>query len=383
MTDAENLRSALVDELTASGWLTTDEWTAAFSAVPRHVFLPRFFALTADGASYEAIDDSHPDWLTMVYRNAVWPTQLDGDKTRWHRARDNGPISGEPTCSSTQPSLMASMLEALHVHDGHRVLEIGTGTGYNAALLAHRLGNDHVVSVDVDTDLIVQARANLGDAGYRPTVTIGDGAQGHRDGAPYDRLIATCSVAAVPPAWLAQVRPGGVILTNLYRQLVGCSLARLTVRDDGTAVGRLLDDSGGFMPLRAHQPANLWGLVKAASKQEGIRRPSRLPETVSNDGPAWTVLADLVLNDVARTDITHDDGRVQWLVHPSGSWAYYETATNDVEQGGPRKLWDELEDIYRLWADNGSPTRDNIGITATPTSETHIWLCEDTNYLNL
>ncbi|MGH3940130.1 MAG: ATP-grasp peptide maturase system methyltransferase [Pseudonocardiaceae bacterium] len=383
MTDADNLRTALVEELTAHKWLTTDQWQAAFDTVPRHLFLPRFFALTPDGATYEAIDDNHPEWLHMAYRNAVWPTQLDGDLTAWQRARDTGPISGEPTCSATQPSLMATMLEALDMQAGQRALEIGTGTGYNAALLAHRLGETNVTTVDVDPSLTTQARVNLDRARYSPTVVTGNGAHGHSERAPYDRLIATCSVAAVPAAWLHQVRPGGVILANLYRQLIGGSLVRLTVHDDGTASGRLLDDSGGFMPLRAHQSPAMWNLIKAASKQEGVTRESGLPEPVSDNGPAWTVLADLLMPGVARTDITRDDGAVQWLVHPDGSWAYYDMTTGDVEQHGPRQLWDELEHVYAMWAGNGKPHRDHIGVTITTTGKHHIWLHNDTNTISL
>ncbi|MGH3947644.1 MAG: ATP-grasp peptide maturase system methyltransferase [Pseudonocardiaceae bacterium] len=383
MTTAEKLRAALVDQLTNHNWLTTEPWRAAFRAVPRHLFLTRFFALTPDGETYQAIDESHPEWLDMAYRNAVWPTQLDGDQSAWQRARDTGPISGEPTCSSTQPSLMATMFEALHIEAGQRVLEIGTGTGYNAALLSHRLGDTNVTTMDIDPDLTGQARANLNRAGYRPSVVTGDGEAGHADGAPYHRLIATCSVATVPPAWLHQVQPGGVILTNLYRQLVGGSLVRLTVHDNGTASGHLLDDAGGFMPLRAHQSPHLWDLVKAAAKQEGTTRQSGLPEPVSDNGPAWTVLADLLMPAVARTDITRDDGAVQWLVHPDGSWAYYTMATADVEQGGPRQLWDELEHVYALWNRNGKPPRDRIGITVTATADHHIWLYDETNTITL
>ncbi|MGI9004088.1 MAG: hypothetical protein ACR2GH_20975 [Pseudonocardia sp.] len=153
MTDAAHLRAAMTTELALGGRLTTKQWASAFSTVPRDEFLHRFFALTDDGTTYEAVDDSRSEWLDMVYRDAVWPTQLDGDPTAWQRAHDTGPISGEPTCSSTQPSLMASMLEALDTEPGQRVLEIGTGTGYNAALLAHRLGDTNVTTVDVDADL--------------------------------------------------------------------------------------------------------------------------------------------------------------------------------------------------------------------------------------
>ncbi len=379
MSDANELRAGLAAELSRHGWLTTPEWQEAFGTVPRHLFLRRFFALTADRSRYEAINHSHPDWLTLVYHNAVWPTQLDGDDTRWDQAWAHGPITGTPTCSSTQPSLMAVMLEALDAREGHRVLEIGTGTGYNAALLAHRLGDDHVVTVDVDANLVTQAQQNLTDAGYTPTVTAADGAKGHPDSEPYDRAIATCSVVAIPPAWLAQIRPGGIIVTSLYRQLVGVPLVRLTVRDDRSATGQLLDDWGSFMPLRAHQYTDSAQLIRAASQQDGEKRASRLPAPVSDDGPAWVVLADLLMADVSRTDIARADGDVQWLVHPNGSWAYHDTTTGIVEQGGPRRLWDELERIHELWTDNGKPARNQIGLTVTPSGDHHIWLHNDAN----
>jgi protein-L-isoaspartate(D-aspartate) O-methyltransferase len=379
VTDAPKLRAALVDELTANGWLISNAWRDAFTTVPRHVFLRHFFALTPDGAAYVAIDDNHPDWLTFVYRNAVWPTQLDTDPSAWARAREHGPITGNATCSSTQPSLMATMLEALSVTDNDRVLEIGTGTGYNAALLSHRLSGEQVTSVDIDPDLITQARINLRDAGYDQTVTVGDGEGGHASAAPYDRLIATCSVATIPPAWIDQVRPGGIIVTNLYRQLTGQSLVRLTVNGDGTASGTLLDDAGGFMPLRAHNKPSLAAIIRAATNQEGEKRSSRLPGPVTDDSPAWTQLADLAMTGVARTDITRDTGDVQWLVHPDGSWAYHDTATGEIEQGGPQRLWDQLEHIHELWTNNGCPTRDRIGITVNAGGEEQLWLSEPAN----
>ncbi|MGH4005352.1 MAG: hypothetical protein ACRDSO_14735 [Pseudonocardiaceae bacterium] len=236
-----------------------------------------------------------------------------------------------------------------------------------------------MTSVDIDPDLIAQARTSLHRAGYSPIVAVADGEGGHASGGPYDRLIATCSVATIPPAWIDQVRPGGIIVTNLYRQLVGQSLLRLTVSDNGTASGTLLDDAGGFMPIRAHQHPNLAAIIRDAMSQDGDTRPSKLPGPITDDGPAWTHLADLLVPDVARTDITRDTGTVQWLVHPDGSWAYHDTTTNQVEQRGPRNLWDELEHVHAVWSENGKPARNHIGLTATATGQTHVWIHEETN----
>jgi protein-L-isoaspartate O-methyltransferase len=89
-----------------------------------------------------------------------------------------------PVSSSTKPDLMLRMLETLDVRDGHRVLEIGTGTGYNAALLSHRVGDHNVYSVDVDAELVRLARERLAGAGYRPTLAAIDGEGGLPEHAP-------------------------------------------------------------------------------------------------------------------------------------------------------------------------------------------------------
>jgi protein-L-isoaspartate(D-aspartate) O-methyltransferase len=153
-----------------------------------------------------------------------------------------------PTSSSTMPSLMARMLEALDVHDGMRVLEIGTGTGYNAALLAHRLGAANVVSIDIDPDLIDQARQRLAELGHSPTLLTGDGAAGAADHGPYDRIIVTAAVPEIPLAWIEQLTPGGKILANLRGDLAGASLCLLTKHDtDDEVIGPILPIGGHFM----------------------------------------------------------------------------------------------------------------------------------------
>lgn len=369
---AEHLRNRLVNELTGHGWLA-DAWRPAFTTVPRHLFLPRFFRQTPDRSRYEAVDGSDPGALELVYSNSVLPTQLDGDDARWDESRHHGPIDGVPTCSSTQPALMAVMLDALDVADGHRVLEVGTGTGYNAALLAHRLGSPLVTTVDIDAGLVRRARQSLAAVGYAPTVVTTDGAGGYPGNAPYDRIIATCSVPRVPAVWLTQTRPGGVILTNLHREIGGGLLLRLTVDETGAASGHLLDDYGAFMPLRSCPTTRTSTLVRAASQASGDMHETHLPGPLADDGEAWTALVALLLPDVARLDIDRPDGPVQWLVHPDGSWAYHDISTHTVEQGGPRRLWTEVEDVYSRWTAHGKPTRPHIGVTIASTGQ-QVWL---------
>jgi protein-L-isoaspartate(D-aspartate) O-methyltransferase len=176
-------RARLAESLRASGraGATVSE---AFLAVPRHVFLPRESAARA-------------------YEDMAIVIKSDAD--------------GLPVSASTQPAMMAIMLEQLGLAAGHRVLEIGTGTGYNAALIAEIVGGSgSVVTIDVEHDLVDQARASLAAAGFTGvTVVCGDGADGVPGHAPYDRIIVTAGVWDLEPQWLAQLAAGGRVVAPI------------------------------------------------------------------------------------------------------------------------------------------------------------------------
>lgn len=168
------------------------------------------------------------------------------------------------------------MWEDLDVHDGHRVLEIGTGTGYSTALGCHRLGDDNVTSVEVDPEIAGTARHALDRAGYHPHLVLDDGLVGAPDGAPYDRIIATCSLRHVPAAWIEQAKPGTVILVTLSGWLGGTGLAKLTVTGPDTAEGGFLPGYVSFMPARAHSPdpAVIPDLSKGAASRKTTLGPA-------------------------------------------------------------------------------------------------------------
>ena len=177
------LHEGLVRHLRKRGHLRSRRVEAAFRAVPRHLFLP----------------DVEPD---RAYADeAVAVKQLES----------------QVVSSSSEPSMMAIMLEQLDLQPGQRVLEVGAGTGYNAALLAHIVGErGHVVTVDLDKDLVEAARRNLAVAGFEGVEVIhGDGAHGHEEGAPYDRIILTTAAWDIAPAWHKQLGPEGWLLMPL------------------------------------------------------------------------------------------------------------------------------------------------------------------------
>ena len=374
MRSAARRRRRLVDTIRRAGAITDPAWADAFRQVPRHVFVPRFFLPDADG--WAAMGHSDPGWLATVYSDRVLVTQLDDDPGMWHAARRTGPVRGVPTSSSSMPSIMAIMLEELFVAGGDRVLEVGTGTGYNAALLCHRLGSANVSTVDIDGRLVRKARARLATSGYRPACEAWDGARGYAPNAPYDRILCTCSVSSIPMAWLEQTAPGGLVVTTLHRP-IGAGLVRIVVGHGAVGFGRVLPRDGRFMPLRAHRFADTQRLLAAISVNGSRPRETHLPiRAVLNPSSRFEFFAGLALPQVVPT-FDADSPATTYLLHPDGSWARHESGDGSglVTQGGPRPLWDLLEAAYADWRALGEPTRERFGVTVSPARQC-FWLDE-------
>jgi protein-L-isoaspartate(D-aspartate) O-methyltransferase len=369
---AGRLRKRMASALLADGAVRDRRWLDAFRTVPRHVFLRRFLLQRADGL-WEAADSTRQDWLELVYRDQVRVTQLDGDPGSWERARARGGVPGEATCSSSMPAIMAIMLEALDVREGQDVLEIGAGTGYNAALLGHVLGDEHVTTVDVDRSIAALARENLAAAGRAPAVVTGDGLLGAPGRAPFDRVLGTCAVTRVPLPWLEQTTPGGLVVTTLNR-LIGAGLVRITAGDGPYGEGRVLREDGRFMPLRAH--ARRWtttALEHARTAEPVTRRETDLPVgAVLTASHPFEFFAGLALSGVAGCHAGRGGAR---FAHEDGSWVRHSTrdGRHVVEQGGPRALWDLAEAAHERWLALGSPRRDRFGVTVAPSGQ-RFWL---------
>jgi len=207
---------ALVDALREAGYLASPSIEGAFRAVPRHLFLPGL-----------------P--LERVYADEAVAT----------KKQDGVAIS-----SSSQPAVMAIMLEQLDLQPGQRVLEIGAGTGYNAGLMAHIVGAEgRVVTIDIDDDLVAAARAHLGAAGVSGVEVVrGDGADGYPDAAPYDRIILTVGAGDIAPAWIAQLKPDGRLVLPL--SLEGNVQKLVAFERSGDHLASVSLHDGGFMKLR-------------------------------------------------------------------------------------------------------------------------------------
>ncbi|MGH3898925.1 MAG: methyltransferase domain-containing protein [Pseudonocardiaceae bacterium] len=344
--ETRSLRREMVTALTNDGTLTDDRWRDAFLAVPRHVLVPTY---------YQAIEhvDGEADrdrWLRLVYSDTTLITQRRSDAV---------------TSSGTMPSLVAMMLEALEVEDGHRILQVATGTGYTAALLCERLGSSKVTSIDVDPDLTTAARDRLRRCGYTLAVITGDGAHGYPNRAPYDGIIVTFGVTSIPPAWIDQTRAGGVILTPVFSGLV-----KLKVTGEGNAQGAFIGP-GYFMRHRRTPNASPGGnSVAVTGEPRWPQRTTDLPSSVYYDTD-FRFFLDLAIPGLAHGYRDNDLHNLT-IRAPDGSHAHV-TPAGDLIQSGPRRLWDDIETIHQGWCSLGTPPRERFGLTVTPQRQS-IWL---------
>ncbi len=226
---AEAARATMVDGLRAAGTLRSPAVAEAMATVPRHRFI--------DGAT---IEEAYANEAIVVKRDAA----------------------GAAISSASQPTIVAAMLEMSGLHSdrrpgqhpaqtpGRSVLEIGTGTGYNAALLATIVGADGpVVSVELDDDLAEAARGRLSGLGLdRVEVVTGDGAAGHPSHQPYDAVVVTAGAPRIEPAWVDQLAVGGRLVVPVVGDDGIGTISCLVKRADG--LDEIATLPCGFLPLR-------------------------------------------------------------------------------------------------------------------------------------
>lgn len=214
--DPTALREALVQSLLRSRTIRSPDVAAAFRAVPRELFLPGVL-----------LADAYRDDAIITHREP----------------------GGLPSSSSSQPSIMAIMIEQAALRPGHRILEIGAGTGYNAAVLREVVGSGgRVITMDIQPAVAQEAETHLRAAGYSDVVVAAaDGGFGYASGAPYDCIMLTASASEISPHWREQLRDGGVLVLPLRLRTQGLSVA---FEKRGTVLVSRSIASSGFMHLR-------------------------------------------------------------------------------------------------------------------------------------
>lgn len=342
---------ALVAALKRDGTLSQPLVEAAFLRVPRHVFIDHFFRREIrDRKPYleKLSPTSYPDvdgWLRTVYADEPLATAYDEEYTA--------------TSSSSSPGAMAIMLETSELRKGMRVLEVGTGTGYNAALLASIVGsNQRVFTVEIDADLAAQARVRLNQVvGEGVTVHTGDGLEGYTPGAPYDRILVTGSTSTVPLPWLEQVRPGGIILMNLIGEMGACAFLKIVKKEAGLAAYGCFLSGSEFMELHEaghypHRRATLVGqyvprpITAQMESQRAEFDPSllwdrRLDFALQLAFPQMS-FASVYVNPMCPCLIDRASDTML-LFRPIDEEHF------QVEVRGDPHLWDRVLTVYRQW----------------------------------
>ncbi|MBC5829745.1 MAG: methyltransferase domain-containing protein [Candidatus Eremiobacteraeota bacterium] len=241
------LRQALVEHLKQEGSIRTAAVEEAFLSVPRHVFVPQ-----------ASLEEAYADRVVRIKEQ-----------------------NGNLLSSCSQPAIIGEMLEQLSVSAGNRILEIGTGSGYTAALLAALTGpRGTVTTVDIEADLVRQAREHLDTAGFAAVKTVaGDGALGDCESAPFDRVLLTASSTDIAAAWWQQLAPGGRLVMPLslkgMQKSVGFArrdriLISETMIDCGFILLRGIDESSDQVYTLSREPP----VFLAADRTVEVARPA-------------------------------------------------------------------------------------------------------------
>jgi protein-L-isoaspartate(D-aspartate) O-methyltransferase len=220
----------------------TEGVVAAFAAIPRTHFISGFYQRLQTEKRENAYryvtreSVGEEQWCRMIYQDTPLITQLGANNV--------------PASSSSQPGLMGQMIDALQIRPGQRILEIGTGTGYNAAILAFLTKSPHLVTtIDIEPRLVERAALSIEEAvGEGMHLVVGNGLQGVPEYGPYDYILVTGAYHTIPRAWLDQLAPGGTLLMD-YHKHFGNVMLLMQKNQQGDITGQALPIHALFMPL--------------------------------------------------------------------------------------------------------------------------------------
>ena len=330
---------------------------AAVRAVPRHLFIERY------AAAFNANDPWGPAEWVAVDRLNPSPEALQAIYS------DRGLMMKPPPehSAASQPALVLTMLHELGLEPGMRVLEIGTGSGWNAALIARGVGSDDLAhSVDIQHDLVERARAHLTEAGH-PGVRLnaGDGAAGWPEAAPFDRIVATVGCPDLPPAWLDQLTDGGVLLVPLLLRGFGAPLLHL--RKDGAAFTGGFRGPSGFMTLQGAHHTDTHDQIIIDDIPEGLPVTSvSLPESI-NAGFLWFLFAT---NDAFRYAVRRGEESPHILHHvDTAAWITFMPDDPSVQVMGESRAFDDLRAAQEEWMEYGRPSLKSFEVDVVSADE--------------
>ncbi|KOU50139.1 rRNA adenine N-6-methyltransferase family protein [Streptomyces sp. WM6378] len=224
-----------------------------FLKVPREYFVPDqvWWPTPRDDGLHHVIDrrERPRAWLKGVYRpRASLITQVADGAVLPEDGPTDAPFTSAVSCSA----VVVDMLHYLDPGPDDTALEIGTGSGYSTAILAHRVRPESLVTIEIDEQLADRARKALAGLGLHPTVVAGDGEAGYPVRGPYTRIISTAAVQEIPQAWLDQAAPGAIVVAPLHGPFGHDALLRLVADGQGGGTGRLVTGVA-FMKMRGQR----------------------------------------------------------------------------------------------------------------------------------
>ncbi|MET9830703.1 methyltransferase type 11 [Streptomyces sp. NPDC006385] len=349
-------------------------WRAPVARIPRHELVPRWWEADDSGGWVLRDGPSDPDgWAEAAYADRSLITRVG--TLHADLAKPGDQPSGMPTSSATLPGLVVCMLRHARLGEGLPLLDLGTGAGGLTAYASHRIGDQCVTSLDVDSYLTSVAGERLASMGYHPMFLTADATE--RVPGAYERIVCT---VALPPGpglrpVLAALVPGGRIATTLARTSL---IVTGWKHANGEVVGRVERDMAGFMLTRSGDdyPPGLAELFALAREAEGEQKSTgRYP--VVDVANAWELrsMLEVTTPGVEPGYESHGRTRTAYLVHPDGSWARATAEWTDppeVHQSGPQRLWEALERIRNRLNTEGALPLLGAHIRITPDGVCHL-----------
>ncbi len=344
---------------------------AAIETVPRHRFVHRF--RLGDEVVHDA-DADEASHLATIYSDTVMEhVGADGERL---------------LSTNSQPSYVLWLLHLLGIEPGQRVLEIGSGSGWLAAVIGRLVGPEgSVTGIEILAGLAAQSRIDLAAVGAdNVTILTGDAGRGHAASGPFDRVMITAGVWDLPALVFDAVVEGGRVLAPIeLRDSRWCHVAALRRHGGRFEAERAIP--GGFVPLTGNgqQRARVRVGIADLSLAEGLRRAPRFRRTLPLGAPdrsdaaardfrAFLGRAEADLVVVAeRRDVAPSRGPVFGLADGTGSLALWDAG--ELRGAGDPSAFRRMLAAHDLWAGLGSPGAASWGLTvvrsgmARPTPE--------------
>ncbi|WP_438828564.1 protein-L-isoaspartate O-methyltransferase family protein [Streptomyces hesseae] len=347
------------------GDLTDPLLREALLRVRREVLLPRAYVRRDAGhpepMELQLLDGADPEdreeWLEVIYGGASVLAQRNGEALEEQaRGRVRG---GRITSAASVVSMTVRMLHDLELRPGLSYLELGAGPGYSAAVASYVLGAGRVTAVERDAHMAAAAARRLATLGLEVDVVAGDGLDGHRERAPFERIAFAFSVPYLPQRVVGQLAGGGLMLTHLTADSPSWP-ALISVRKPGgrleaTVRGSLL----GHVPVHGYEWVSLHRHKHRIGAEPGRHRAGAVPPPPDAARGLWLALAHLVPGLVR--DFSAE--RLALVAPREDSWAVV-GPDGDVEETGSRPVWDEVCAVWERWERAGRPEAYRLELAA-------------------